>query len=314
MRTLLRLALLSPAAASLFSDKLAAQERFALSGREVTIYNLAGDVQLVRGSGNVTELEIRRVGRDAERLRLVPGANGSTFHVIYPASDIVYPGAHSTFQGSITMTVADDGTFGRAMQGRRRVRISSRDRAPADAFEAAADILVRVPAGVRVRTRLVVGKTQARDVSAALDLLNTSSGGIDVDRVRGDITLSSNSGSLNVTDVEGNVTLRAMSGSVELQNVRGGAMRVQVLSGGIRADQLRAPQIELETASGPIDLRVPANMGATLELETRSGSIDVTDRMTITTQRRGYTVVRIGDGRARVSAKTGSGNVTVGSR
>jgi hypothetical protein len=308
------LALLAAALASLFSDRLAAQERFTLSGRELTIYNLAGDVELVSGSGNVTELEIRRIGRDAARLQLVPGADGSTFHVIYPASDIAYPGPRRTFQGQFTTTVADDGGFGRNAQRGRRVRISSLDRAPADALEAGADILVRVPAGVRVRTIVAVGNIHARDVSAGLDLLNTSSGGIDVERVRGDITLSTNSGSVNVTDVEGNVTLRARSGAAELRNARGGAIWVKVLSGGIRADQLQASKIELETASGPIDLQVPANMGATLELETGSGRIDVTGPMTITSKRTGYTAVRIGDGRARLTAKTGSGNVTASSR
>jgi DUF4097 and DUF4098 domain-containing protein YvlB len=262
----------------------------------------------------VTELEIRRIGRDGARLRLVPGADGSTFQVIYPDNDIAYPGPRRTFQGQITMTVADDGTFGPGTERGRRVRISSLDRAPAGAIEAGADIIVRVPAGVRVRTRVVVGETQARDVSAGLDLVNTSSGAIDVERVRGDITLSTNSGSVNVSDVEGNVTLRARSGAAELQNVRGGAIWVKVLSGGIRADQLQASKIELETASGPIDLRVPANVGATLELETGSGRIDVTGPMTITSKRSRYTAVRIGDGRARVTAKTGSGNVTASSR
>jgi hypothetical protein len=314
MRTLRRLALLAAALAGLFCGNLAAQERFTLSGRELTIYNLAGDIELVRGSGTVTELEIRRFGRDGARLRLAPGADGSTFHVIYPASDIAYPGERSTFQGQITMTVADDGTFGRGTGRGRRVRISSLDRAPADALEAGAHILVRVPAGVRVRTRVAVGNTRARDVSAGLDLLNTSSGGIDVERVQGDITLSTNSGSVNVSDVEGNVTLRAMSGAAELQNVHGGAIWVKVLSGGINADQLQAPNIELETASGSIDLRVPEKMGATLELETRSGRIDVTGPMTITYQRSGFKAVRIGDGRAHVTATTSSGNVTASTR
>lgn len=350
------------------APSLQAQERFTLTGRELAIHNLVGTVQIVAGTGSNTEIEVTRSGRDAAQLRIVPGT--STLRVIYPRDEIVYP---RMGRGSeTTLDVRDDGTFGRGSTGgSRRVRISGTDRASSGALEAAADIVVRVPAGVRLTTHTAVGDAQIRGVNGVTNV-NNSSGNITATGVRGELELRTASGNVEANDIDAQLSVRTASGGVTLENVRGSSLSVQVASGGIDATQLRAPTVELKTASGrlrvadiqterltlhsasgsvsarsvatdearlstasgsidldlsrpvrvaelrsasgSVNLRVPEGMGATLELHTTSGGIHVDPPMTVTSSRRGYTTGTIGDGSARISARTTSGSVSVRSR
>ena len=88
-----------------------AQEQHRVSGTEVAIYNLAGEVEVVRGGGSDVVVEVTRGGSDASQLDVaISEINGrQTLRVIYPADEIVYGelgrGSKSTVRGR------DDGTF-----------------------------------------------------------------------------------------------------------------------------------------------------------------------------------------------------------
>jgi hypothetical protein len=372
MHSMFRTSLLTFSTVALAVAPLHAQERYTLSGSEVTIHNLAGTMQVVAGSGSATEVVITRMGRDAQELRVVPATSGnaSSLRVLYPRDDILYPRMSRSSQ--TTLEVRGDGTFGGGVRGSgRRVTIASPDRAVSGAMEAAADIIVRVPTGVRLTTHLAVGDVEVSGVSGTFSV-NTVSGTVNASNVRGNVSLRATSGRVHASAVEGDVTVRTASGNVRLDNISGRGVSVNVSSGSIEANALRAPTVELKTSSGrvrggdihaerltiasssgsvaarsvaadeaklttasgsveleligparvtelravsgSVTLRVPQNMGATVDLRTTSGGIAVSAPMIVSSSRRGHTSGTIGDGSGQISARTTSGSITVSTR
>lgn len=243
-----------------------AQERFTLTGQDVSVYNLAGALRIVAGTAGSTEVEVTRVGRDSRDLRINTDSP-SSLRVIYPRDEITYPGMGRGSQS--TFSVSDDGTFGDTPNG-RSVRITSSDRAAPGAMEAGADIVIRLQPGAKLTARTAIGDTQIQNVSGTLTIGNMA-GDITSTGTRGDLTLRTASGKIEVTDAEGTVTLRTASGGVDVENARGAAVTVKVASGRINARDLRATAVELVTASGGI--RADGVESDRLHLSSASGGI-----------------------------------------
>ena len=244
-----------------------AQERSTLTGQDVSVYNLAGELRIVAGTGGATEVEVTRVGRDSRELRINTDSP-SSLRVIYPRDEISYPGMGRGSQS--TLSVSADGTFGDGRNG-RSVRITSSDRAAPGALEAGADIVVRLQPGARLTARTAIGNTHIQNVGGSLNIGNTA-GDITSTGTRGDLTLRTASGRIEVVDAEGMVTLRTASGGVDVENARGAAVSAKVASGRISARNVRATTVELESASGGI--RVEGAECDRLQLSSASGSID----------------------------------------
>lgn len=243
------------------------QERFTLTGQDVSVYNLAGELQIVPGTGGATEVEVTRIGRDSRELRISTDSP-SSLRVIYPRDEITYPGMGRGSQS--TLSVSDDGTFGDGRNG-RSVRITSSDRAASGAMEAGADIVVRLQPGARLTARTAIGNTHIQNVGGSLNIGNIA-GDITSTGTRGDLTLRTASGSIEVADAEGTLTLRTASGGVDVENARGAAVSAKVASGRITARNVRATTVELESASG--GLRVDGVECDRLQLASASGSIN----------------------------------------
>jgi DUF4097 and DUF4098 domain-containing protein YvlB len=68
--------------------------------------------------------------------------------------------------------------------------------------------------------------------------------------------------------------------------------------------------VEMETASGSVEVIVPAGFTGEVEIETASGDIDVDFPLTVTSQRRNYLRGTVGTGgTARVYLSSASGDV-----
>ena len=105
-------------AAILATAPISAQEVERVSGRSVAIYNIAGHVEIVPGSGSDVVVRIARHGDDADRLSIETGEirGRETVRVVYPADQVVYP---EMGRGSnTTQRVRDDGTFSDGGRGR----------------------------------------------------------------------------------------------------------------------------------------------------------------------------------------------------
>ncbi len=321
-----------------------AQETFRLTGPDVSVYNLAGKVEVVRGSGPDVVVSVTRGGSDASKLDVRTGERGGrqTLRVVYPGDRVVYPGMGRGSNSSIR--VRDDGTFGdRDGHGGHRVRIAG----SGGGLEAWADLKVEVPDGTDFALYQAVGSPDVRGVKGTLRI-DTGSGSVDATDIAGSLTIDTGSGSAHVTGMDGNLSVDTGSGSVELSRisgeeveidtgsggVRGSGVRADRLhvdtgSGGIRLGQVHVPDVYLDTGSGSVEIellvdvtrldvdtgsgsvtiRAPENLGAEVDIETGSGGIDVDFPVQVRKVRRDLLTGTIGDGKGRIRIDTGSGGV-----
>lgn len=297
-------------AALLIAAPLAAQQstRHPVAGENVALYNLAGTVRVVPGSGSSVVAEITLGGADGSRLRVETGDR--VLRVAYPAGDIVYPplGRHS----STELRVADDGKFGDGRDGRRRqagrrVRISG----DGGGTEAHADMRILVPEGKSVAVHLAVGKVSATNVNGRL-LLDVASADVETSGTRGALTIDVGSGDVSVTDAEGELDFDTGSGNVTVSGLRAGTLRLDTGSGNVTVTGVRADRVELDAGSG--DIRLGGESSPDLSLETGSGEVDITlesdiDRLHLESGSGDITVHAPASLGARIDVETGSGTI-----
>lgn len=334
------------AVAALVAAPVDAQEVQRISGNDVAVYNLAGKVDVVQGSGSDVVVRIARGGRDASRLRIETGPirGRSTLRVIYPDDRIVYP---EMGRGSTNSSrVRPDGTFsdgdGRGRDG-DRVEIRGRG----NGLEAWADLVIEVPAGRSLAVYQMVGEVDARGVDGDL-LIDTGSGRVSAVDIAGSLDIDTGSGSVMVRGVVGDLRVDTGSGRVEVSDVRGRQIEVDTGSGSVRGGNLSADlvaidtgsgsievtsvtsrnvmldtgsgsidielttdvdRLEADTGSGSVTVRAPAGLGATVDIETGSGGIDLDFPVEVRSVRRDRVRGTIGDGRGEITIDTGSGSI-----
>ncbi|MDB4914184.1 MAG: hypothetical protein JWM95_1828 [Gemmatimonadetes bacterium] len=327
---------------------LAAQnpERISLEGREVAIYNLAGRLTVSGGTGDRVVVEVTRAGRDASKLKIETGdvRGRMTFRVRYPEDRIYY--SDSRWNGHTNFSVNDDGTFGDNDRGRsddrRRIEVSSRD-----GLDAHADLHVSVPNGKTLFLRNGVGETSIENVDGQLNV-DVATSHVRIAHVRGSLTVDGGSGGIDVTDMTGNLKVESGSGGAVLDGIRGGSLNIDVGSGslrgrmidvtdltagvgsgGVRLSSVRSPKLQLEsgsggadvelltvpddinveTGSGGITLRMPAATSAEVDIRTGSGGIDSDFEVKVAHVERRALRGTIGSGRGRIRIESGSGTV-----
>ena len=322
-----------------------APSRHTLSGSRVAVYDIAGTVKLIAGTGSDVVVEVTRRGPDAAKLEVQSGEvrGRQALRVIFPDDRIVYPelgGGSST-----TMHVREDGTFsdGNGEGRARRVRIEG----DGGGLEAWADITVSVPPGRTFALYLGVGAAEITNVEGDLTI-DVGAASVRATGTRGSLNLDTGSGEVTVRDATGSLEIDAGSGGMTLERVRGTSLVLDAGSGGItgsditverlsfdlgsgrtRMRNVSARDLELDTGSGGIDLgltsdvdrlsvesgsgsvtlRLPASLGAELDIDTGSGDIDSEIPLTVTRRERGRLIGRIGDGRGRIEIDAGSGSV-----
>ncbi|HET7228913.1 MAG TPA: DUF4097 family beta strand repeat-containing protein [Longimicrobium sp.] len=339
------------AAGALASRDARGQERYALEGDRVAVYNLTGEVNVEPGSGSAVTVLVTRGGSGADRLTIRRGEQDGarTLAVVYPGDRIVYPamgrGSNTNFE------VRDDGTFGNSSAARllggggRRVRISG----AGDGVQAWADVRVQVPAGRTVSIHQGVGGVEVTNVNGDLRVktaaaairaagtrgtlnLDTGSGGVELRDAQGDVTIDTGSGGVRATNVTGRVLdVDTGSGGVEGGGIRVERLHVDVGSGGVRLDAVDARDVDIDTGSGSVNLRlardaenvkidtgsggvvlaIPSEFGAEADIDTGSGGIHVLVPAQVTRSSRDHFTGRFGDGRGRLVIDTGSGGVRV---
>lgn len=324
---------------------LSAQDSYRLDGPQVAIYNLAGEVEVVPGSGTQVVVTVTAGGADASRLSVEVGEirGRTTLRVIYPDDRIVYQReGGGRYQASVR--VRDDGTFGGGMGG-DQVQV----RSGGSGLEAHADLRVQVPAGISVSVHNAVGAAQATGIRGDLVLavnsgpirasditgnveLDTGSGSIRAQRIRGALEVDTGSGSVDLTDVEGDhVLVDTGSGGVEGRGIRTRRLEVDTGSGGVELMEVSAPEVTVDTGSGSVEIdltervetlevdtgsgsvtaRFRGGVDAEIEVDTGSGGIDVDFPVEVQTMRRNYFRGRAGNGAGRIFIDTGSGSVTL---
>jgi lia operon protein LiaG len=335
--------------AALVAAPVSGQEVQRVQGDDVAVYDLAGHVQLVRGSGSDVVVRIQRGGADSASLHVETGeiAGRPTLRVIFPGDEIVYP---AMGRGSnSTLSVRDDGTFGgdRGGRGNRGDRV--RVRGSGSGREAWADLVIEVPSGRRVSAYVGVGRMEARgvqgdlglhassggasaeDITGALDI-ESGSGGVDVRNVRGTVRVNTGSGGIDAASLTGDkIDLQTGSGSVDADSLQTPSLSIDTGSGRVSARRVSAPDVLVDTGSGGVDLELltdvdrldidtgsggvvvhaPANLGATVEIDNGSGGIDLDFPLEVRSVRRDRVEGRLGDGKGTIRIQTGSGGIKI---
>ena len=193
---------------------------------------------------------------------------------------------------------------------------------------------VLVPRGIRLRLQGVSGNITASGSQGEISA-TTIGGAIDVSNGRRQVALESVSGAVRASQISGELRAQSVSGNVRADNVSG-RLEATTVSGTIRLSGLRANDIRTQTASGDIvyagrvatggtydfeshsgtiRLTVPSNSGAQFRLEAFSGSIQndfAPDAAATGANRKtGRVDFTVGDGRARVTARTFNGRIVV---
>ena len=293
-----------------------AQEEERIQGNEVSIYNLAGRVEVVPGNGSDVTVRIMRGGSDAERLEVsLREVDGRQALVVrYPESTVIYPELGRGSRSQIR--VRSDGTFGDRGNNRGdQVEIRGSGRGLA----VNGDLLIDTGSGA----------IHARGGSGSLNV-DTGSGEVSVEEFQGDLLVDTGSGGVDLTGIQGGeVNVDTGSGAVRGSVVSASYFKVDTGSGEIVLSRVSAPEVYLDTGSGEVDvellddvdellvdtgsggvtIRVPATVGAEIEVDTGSGGIDVDIPVEVREVKRNYMLGILGDGRGRIVVDTGPGGV-----
>jgi DUF4097 and DUF4098 domain-containing protein YvlB len=206
---------------------------------------------------------------------------------------------------------------------------------------------IQVPHDTEVSATVVSGAQTVRDVRGPVKV-QAASGSIRVEKIDRDAQLMTASGSLSATDIGSDVRVSTASGSVTITNAKGD-VRVNALSGVIRvskpggrveadtasgeveiqgaASDVKAHALsgrisvqgnpgadsywELKTASGTVQLNVPASANLHLSAEATSGNIRTDIPIVIEEQSRHSLRAHMGSGGGRVEVHTVSGEIRV---
>lgn len=149
-----------------------------------------------------------------------------------------------------------------------------------------------------------------------LEKVSTASGNIEVEGVRGDINVSTASGDVTVREVSGRINASTASGEMRVKDVTG-TVNAQSASGDVEVEIARLQGMEdmkFTSASGDVNVRLPANLDADVSISTASGDIETDFPIQVKENRYGAgseARALIGSGSRRIHISTASGDVTL---
>lgn len=193
---------------------------------------------------------------------------------------------------------------------------------------------VSVPRGARLILEAVSGditatgsqgEIEASSVSGSVRVsdgarsvsVESVSGSARATQINGDLRIETVSGELLAQNVSGNVQASSVSGQIDLTGIQSKDVRSETVSGETTYNGTIEPagRYGFESHSGSINLNIPRNAGAQFSVETFSGGVSADFPITIPPGSRqrgeGRMEFTIGDGRARVTAQTFSGEIVI---
>ncbi len=166
----------------------------------------------------------------------------------------------------------------------------------ADGFRA--DITISAPPGTALNLEAETGSIS----------INGMTGGIEANTTTGKIELTGTNGSVALAAETGEINLRTHSGSVDATTTTGTITCVLL-------EVEEGDEVELETESGPVTLRVPWTVSAELDASTGKGKITIHGLELFYDEQTDKAVVgTIGSGDAEITVSVGRGNISIGGR
>jgi hypothetical protein len=253
-------------------------------GGDVRIFSRNGPISVTEGAGGTVEFRAEKVRGDEDDIGFVVrrSSGGVTICAVFDDDD------------ECTDTGVNSSRRFRNWNNRAR-----------------AEITVRVPRGIRLRTTSGNGEVSV-SVAASEARVASGNGRVRVSMVEGRVDASSGNGSVTVDNVGGPVTASSGNGDVEIGTVQG-PVNANSGNGDILVRMSRLPatgDMEFSSGNGRIELTLPADLDAELEASTGNGRITtdfpikVQGRLT-PTRLRGT----IGDGGRRIRMSSGNGSL-----
>jgi lia operon protein LiaG len=296
-------------------------------------------VTVTRGGADGAKIKVMRSERDGME----------TLRFVYPEGRLLYAGMSdgSSTQirvrddGTFGHDDHDDGE--RRKQEGKQVTIAGTGGGTA----AHADLRIGVPMGRRLDLHLAVGKVSVTNVNGDLSIdvasgpvttsttrgeleINVGSGTVQVTKATGELSVDTGSGSVTASELRGeSLSIETGSGEVTATNLRSNQLSIDTGSGNIEVTGLTAPQVSLETGSGSViadlsgevwnvnvetgsgdvTLKVPPTLAAEVDIETSSGDIETDFEVAVTRHARDHMTGRIGEGGGKIDIETGSGGI-----
>ena len=172
---------------------------------------------------------------------------------------------------------------------RTRIRVVYPERGNSSGSE----LLVRVPAGSRIKVegvsapitvQNVTGPVEAQSVSGDVDVSGSTrtvragsvSGDVTVTAGTNDVRAQSVSGSVRLSGATGFIEAETTSGNVAVEGNEASSLSLQSVSGSVsyRGSLHANASVDIESFSGTVDFAIPAGTAGNFEASTFSGSID----------------------------------------
>ena len=174
-----------------------------------------------------------------------------------------------------------------------------------------AEVSIAVPRGVTVHLGTVSAEGLVSGTTADAKV-QTVSGTVVVDHVRGHVDARTVSGSIEVRHQEGPLTGNTVSGSLTVQAVTMEHLRANTVSGSLTVDLQTAPSTLLtKSVSGDVVVRIPADAGYEVTAKSVSGRVTAGSEQVSRRPGKVEGVLRDGHPDVKLVAQTVSGDVTV---
>jgi ferric-dicitrate binding protein FerR (iron transport regulator) len=213
-------------------------------------------------SGGSVEIE----GHDEETVRVEanasgPGANAIDFELTGTPEDLRLRSARRGIAGWFA--------------GRVRVRVRVPNEFSLDVRTSGGSIEVEEIEG-RVDLRTSGGDVRVSEIEGPVEL-RTSGGSIEAEEIGGDLEAETSGGSIEVREIDGRVDVRTSGGSLKVHDVDG-AVRARTSGGTISVRFSGAPEGDVETSGGWIEVEYPEGDGFDLNAESSGGPVELDER------------------------------------
>lgn len=204
-------------------------EKYSVSGREVTVYNLAGTVTIENYDGDVVQVLLSRGGTDAAKIKVDTDIDDykGILRITTPGQLVTYPQVAAQAE---PVFVRDDGSFAPSLSG-REVKIVPEG----TGLNAWADLTILVPKKVTLTVNLGAGKIEAKGLVSPL-MIGGINGQVTIADHTGGLKVKTVAAAVSVTGGSGKVAVETKTGNITLGNVQNCKTKVWSESGKIEGD------------------------------------------------------------------------------
>ncbi len=144
--------------------------------------------------------------------------------------------------------------------------------------------------------------------------IRAGEGGIELSWVTGNVRVSTGKGDVRARHIDGLVEIRTDEGEVVLQQVRG-RVEAQTETGAIYASFLGAPEGQIETRRGSVEIILPRGAGVDLDARSADGTVELAADFQLDGERAdGYAIGNVNGGGPSLRIYTARGNVRLDRR